>query len=98
MTRSVKLPIYKDGTAKEHRLFRRRIKRLIRQKVRDIKNLKDPELYEIPNPKSLVNDYDWCDYIFDMRTINLIRPSYSNKTDEDWVKWQVDTQKKLSRK
>ena len=65
MSRSRKLPIYKDGSGRDHRRFRKRIRRISRLKVKDILSLLDPETYEIPNPKSIINDWDWCDYIVD---------------------------------
>ena len=66
MSRSRRLPIIKDNGGKgAHTLYRRKIKRRIRQVVRGIMNLADIETYEIPNSRQLVNGYDWCDYWFD---------------------------------
>ena len=68
MSKSKKLPIYKDRGIAQHSTFRRKkIKRRIRQKVKELLTLLDIESYELPSPKVLVNDYDWCDYIFDFR-------------------------------
>lgn len=67
MSKSRKLPIFKDKGICRRNIFRRKIKRRIRQIVKDIKNLLDVETYDIPNPKTIVNCYDWCDYIFDYR-------------------------------
>lgn len=88
MSRSRKLPIYKDGTAKEHRLFRKRIRRILKLKVKDILSLLDPETYEIPNSKSIVNDWDWCDYILD----------YHNEPNRFKCLRYKDIKEKLSRK
>lgn len=98
MSKSYKLPIYKDGTADAHRFFRRKIKRAIRQKVRDIKNLRDPETYEIPAPKTLVNDYDWSDYKFDYRFIKRPKLRYYNDHTERWIKVYNELKTKTSRK
>lgn len=78
MCKSTKLPIYKDKN--RHDKFRRKIKRRIRQKVKDILNLIDKESYELPDPKVLVNDWDWCDYIFDYRNSDKeLQIKYSKK-------------------
>lgn len=98
MSKSYKLPIYKDKGICHHKFFRRKIKRLIRQKVKDIKNLLDIESYEIPNFKSLVNDYDWCDYILDYRYIKRPTFSYWNERIEEWKKIMYDSKLKISRK
>lgn len=89
MSKSKKLPIYKDGLGKEHRLMRRRIRRSTALKIKDILSLLDRESYDIPNPKTIVNDYDWCDYILDCRF-----SSNSPKWAEHWN----ETAKKISRK
>lgn len=67
MAKSKRLPIIKDGDSCTHSLQRRKIRRRIKQAVKDIKNLIDPECYNLPSVKILVNDYDWCDYIIDCR-------------------------------
>lgn len=98
MSKSYKLPIYKDGSADAHRFFRRKIKRAIRQKVRDIKNLQDPDTYEIPAPKTLVNDYDWSDYKFDYRFIEKPKLHYKYKEDEEWIKEWNEWKIRMTRK
>ena len=65
MSKSFKLPIIKDKT--DHKFFRRTVRRIVNQKIKDIKNLVDLDSYEIPNTKTIVNDYDYCDYILDLR-------------------------------
>lgn len=66
MSRSKRLPYIKDnGGRGAHKVYRRKIRRKIRQSVRDISNLSDIETYEIPNPRTIVNGYNWCDYWFD---------------------------------
>ena len=94
MAKSRKLPIYKDGLAKEHRLMRRRIRRSIKLRVKDILSLIDKDIYDIPNSKSLVNDYDWCDYVLDYRF--CVKPRY--KVLDDWGKYYKEIREKMSRK
>lgn len=66
MSRSIRQPYIKDkGGRNAHNIYRRKIKRRIRQAIKDISRLTDIESYELPNPKTLVNDYTWCDWWFD---------------------------------
>ena len=92
MAKSRKLPIYKDGLAKEHRLMRRRIRRSIKLRVKDILSLIDKDIYDIPNPKTIVNDYDWSDYTIDYRTVR------KSRFIDEWEKIFIEAAKKLSRK
>ena len=62
MARSKRKAIYKD---KGIRPYWRFVKSRIRQSVRDIARLEDREDYNIPNPKEIINDYDYSDYTFD---------------------------------
>lgn len=67
MGKSRKRPIYKDkGIAK--RKYNSIVRSNINQKIREAVN-KSTELDELvlPNPKSIINDYDYCDYIIDLR-------------------------------
>lgn len=100
MSKSRRLPIYKDHGVARHSKFRRKIKRRIRQKVKDIVNLIDKESYELPNPKVLVNDWDWCDYISDYRFIPLYpgRNNWCYESEEEWYKDKEKYREKLSRK
>lgn len=95
MSKSKKLPIYKDKGIARHECFRRKIKRAIRQKVKEIMYLTDVESYELPAPKALVNDYDWCDYIFDYRFKSQSR--YITDPDE-FDKYIEESKIKYSRK
>lgn len=67
MSRSRKKPIIKDRPRNEKKstLYWRRIRSRINQKVRSL--ISDPEKDDIPNPKTLINDYNYCDYIIDYR-------------------------------
>lgn len=67
MSRSKKIPVVKDRPRNEKKssLYWRKIRRVINEKVRGM--IKDPENDNLPNPKELVNDYDYCDYIIDYR-------------------------------
>jgi hypothetical protein len=62
MSRSRKKAIYKD---KGIRPYWRHVRRSINNAVRDILHLTDKEDYNIPNPREVVNDYDYSDYTFD---------------------------------
>lgn len=98
MSRSKRLPIYKDHGAARHSEYRRKIKRAIRQKVKDILNLADRESYELPNPKALVNEWDWCDYIFDYRFRRPYHGFIWYESEEEYYKDREEYKKKLSRK
>lgn len=78
MSRSKRLPVIKDRprNQKKSTLYWRHIRSTTSQVVRGIKNQvgdldgideDNSDLNNIPNPKSIVNDYDYCDYIFDLR-------------------------------
>lgn len=95
MSKSKKVPIYKDHGIARHNEFRRKIKRRIRQKVRDIINLIDKDSYELPHPKVLVNDWDWCDYILDYRFKSQSRHITDPEEYEEYFK---ESQVKYSRK
>ena len=61
MSRSFKkISIIKDHTG---RWYNKIIRRTNKREVKDILNLKDRETYEITNPKTLINDYDVCDFV-----------------------------------
>ena len=97
MSKSKKVPIYKDHGIARHNEFRRKIKRRIRQKVRDIINLIDKDSYELPHPKVLVNDWDWCDYILDYRFKSQSRYIKDPKEYEEYFK-EYDSYKILNKK
>lgn len=61
MSRSFKkISIIKDHTG---RWYNKIIRRTNKREVKAILNLKDRETYEITNPKTLINDYDVCDFV-----------------------------------
>lgn len=100
MSRSRKLPIYKDGSTRKnswHKCLRRKVKRRIRQAVKDIIRLRDYEEYEIPASKALINDYDWCDYILDYRQFNAL-PGLWQRGVTDIKEYMKEMQDKFSRK
>jgi hypothetical protein len=71
MSRSKKEPIIKERP-RNHRKsteYWRRVRRVINQAVRKL-FYKDEEEVVIPNPKEVVNDYDYSDYTMDMRDIS----------------------------
>lgn len=59
MSRSRKKAIYKDRGL---RPYWRYVRSGINKAVRDILYLIDKEDYNIPDPKEIVNDYDYSDY------------------------------------
>jgi hypothetical protein len=78
MSRSKKEPIIKERP-RNHRKsteYWRRVRRVINQTVRKL-FYKDEDEVVIPNPKEVVNDYDYSDYTFDMRDIS--KPSDREK-------------------
>lgn len=103
MSKSKKLPIYKDRGIAQHSTFRRKIKRRIRQKVKELLTLLGIESYELPSPKVLVNDYDWCDYIcdyiFDFRfDFRFKSQSRYIRDTEKYDKYMEESQIRYSRK
>jgi hypothetical protein len=71
MSRSKKEPIIKERP-RNHRKsteYWRRVRRVISQSVRKL-FYKDEDEVVIPNPKEIVNDYDYSDYTMDMRDIS----------------------------
>ena len=71
MSRSKKEPIVKERP-RNHRKsteYWRRVRRVINQAVRKL-FFKDEDEVVIPNPKQIVNDYDYSDYTMDMRDIS----------------------------
>ena len=62
MSRSRKKAIYKD---KGIRPYWRFVRGSINNAVRDILHLIDKEDYNIPDPKEIINDYDYSDYTLD---------------------------------
>lgn len=62
MSRSRKLPVLKDKSFKK-KLYWRNIRSRINQLVRVGEE-------ELPDPKTLINDYDYIDWIYDYRTYN----------------------------
>lgn len=51
--------VYKD---KGNTSYNRSCRRVIKNSVKQIQNLKDKEEIDLPNPKILINDWDICDY------------------------------------
>jgi hypothetical protein len=63
MSRSTRQPIVKDRPRnyKKSSAYWRRVRRRQKQEVDLIKTFDE---VEISNPKEVINDYDYCDYIF----------------------------------
>jgi hypothetical protein len=68
MSRSRRQPIIKDRpkNGKKSSAYWRIVRRVINQKVRDFVD-EIPENDTLPDPKIIVDDYNYCDYIIDYR-------------------------------
>lgn len=64
MSRSRKKAILKDKprNGKKASSYWRAVRSRIKTAIKSCKNYEE---LEIPNPKTVVNDYDYCDYIID---------------------------------
>lgn len=68
MSRSRRLPIVKDRprNAKKSSLYWRTVRRVINEKVKSYLIAPSDDV-SLPEPKEIVNDYDYSDYKFDYR-------------------------------
>lgn len=83
MSRSRKKAIVKDKRLKQYSKI---IRRSQNQIIKDSIKLEDLFLLEIPNPKTIINDYDYSDYRFDCeykRTPNVLR---LRREDKEYIK------------
>jgi hypothetical protein len=81
MSRSRRQPIIKDRPRNEKKstLYWRTVRRVINDKVRMLKYEPDSD-ENMPEPKEIVNDYDYCDYMIDYRNDGINnKESYRNK-------------------
>jgi len=63
MSRSKKKAIYKDKGLKK--TYHKVVRSNVNQVVRESKKLEDLDEVEIPDEKTIINDYDYCDYSID---------------------------------
>lgn len=91
MSRSRKKAIFKEGSGKNRKLYRRTVKKSQRMFLKN--NLDDiaEGTKVIPDSRSIVDDYDYCDYVSDCEHIRRTN-YYSNIVDRDELK------ERLSRK
>lgn len=75
-----KIAIVKD---KNGRYYNRRTRRVIRQQVRDIKNLKDLLDYRISLAKEIVNSYNVCDYVINYENLKGFWKRMMSRTDTE---------------
>lgn len=61
MSRSRKKAIYKDVSYKK-RVYHRIVRSNINQHVRNSYKLESVDDLVLPNPKEIINDYDYCDW------------------------------------
>ena len=82
MSRSRKLPILKDRprNIKKSSEYWRTVRRVLKDKVRFYQETLDDET--LPLPEEIINDYDYCDYIWDSRFVT----ENSTETQKDWAK------------
>lgn len=81
MSRSRRKPIIKDRprNKKKSTLYWRIVRRVINGKVRILKD--NPiEEGQLPEPKEIVNDYDYCDWVSDFRD-----PFWKEFRDKDYI-------------
>lgn len=67
MSRSRRKPIVKDRPRNEKKssIYHRTVRRVTNEKIRYLNEDVDDEI--LPDPKEIVNDYDYSDYKFDFR-------------------------------
>ncbi len=70
MSRSRKKPIIKDRPRnyKKSSNYWRTIRRVTKDKIRFLQETLEEEI--IPDPKEIINNYDYSDYRFDMRFLS----------------------------
>lgn len=70
MSRSRKKPIIKDRPRnyKKSSNYWRTIRRVTKNKIRFLQETLEEEI--IPDPKEIINNYDYSDYRFDMRFLS----------------------------
>lgn len=80
MSRSRKKPIYKDRlrSNKKSSVYWRTVRRVINERVRYHNERVDNET--LPEPQEIVNDYDYCDWIYDHRFVKTDDP----EKDKEW--------------
>jgi len=87
MSRSNKKAIIKDDSSKKE-LFRRKIRRKQNQETQQSKYLGDTDEFSLTSDKSIVNDYDYCDYTLDYendRGFVKRLSHYCGKTTRDFL-------------
>jgi hypothetical protein len=90
MSRSRRKPIIKDRprNAKKSSLYWRVVRRVINDKVRQIFSNPKGEI-DLPEPKEIVNDYDYCDYKIDYRD-----PDWKNIVTSKNIEEYIEKQKR----
>jgi hypothetical protein len=80
MSRSKRKPIIKDRprNKKKSTLYWRIVRRVINGRVRILKD--NPTEEQLPEPKEIVNDYDYCDWISDFRD-----PFWTQFRDKEYI-------------
>lgn len=103
MSRSRKKPYYKDNGLSTHEYWSV-IRHEWKQKVNEEFKRNTPFLaywetfdfdgtFELRNPKEIINDYDYCDYVF-----HVDSRSIENEDSYHWTGWSKEDVEHYSRK
>lgn len=84
MSRSYKKAIVKDRGLKK--LYWKIVRRVINERVKKYLNT-DPDDVEIPNPKEIMNDYNYSDYTIDYHHDKSWGYFWYNGKKDDNKKW-----------
>lgn len=90
MSRSYKKAIYKDKGLKD--IYWKSIRRTTNQKVKELLKNEIDEVF-LPDPKSLINDYNYCDYTIDYEYNRSFSYFWYGK-DYDDSKWKNKLRRK----
>lgn len=68
MSKSKRKPFIKDKPRdkKKKNWYWKKIRRVIN-------NLIKGQVYEVPKPREIINDYDYCDYVFESENVKFTR-------------------------
>jgi len=84
MSRSFKKPIIKDKDKSRNKILNRIVRRRLRQVLNTSDNL---ENLELPNPKTIVNDYTYCDWINSPLWWGITKYYTREQLEEDKIKY-----------
>jgi len=81
MSRSYKLAIIKDRprNVKKSSIYWRNVRSTQNNAIRSCRNFEE---LEIPNAKTIVDDYDYCDYVVDHEYSNFVSAWHTREDNE----------------